>query len=275
MLVFNYLDYRLFLKKYIQNLPKKGRGEMNKMAAHMSIHPSLLSQIISLERNLTSEQAHLLCEYLGLTILETDYFINLVHFQRAGTAQLKNYFKDKLKILKESSLNLSKNIKQDLELNDEDKSIFYSHWHYMALWLYTSIDQGKKLEDIVNHFEISRERAMNILSFLVMKGLCQLENNLYVMGSQSIHVSSTSPHVYRHHLNWRIKSIEVTDKILNEDLMYTAPMAISKSDFMHIRSEFVKMIKEISTIAVDSKAEDLFYLGIDFFKIKNKKDDRV
>lgn len=114
----------------------------------------------------------------------------------------------------------------------------------------------------------SLERAFDILNFLLSIGLCDLSNGLYLMKSQSIHLEKGSPHLYRHHNNWRIKAIETTDKITNEELMYTAPMSVSKKDFAIIRQQLSDTIKSITDKAIDSEAEDLVYFGIDFFRIR-------
>src|SRR3990167_1956030 len=113
MSIFEYLDYRAFLRNYIDHLPKKGRGEINKMALFRSVHPSLLSQILSDQKNMSLEQAQLMAEYLGFTFQETEYFLCSVQFQRAGTTKLRVYFKEKLNVLQKSSLELSERVRSE------------------------------------------------------------------------------------------------------------------------------------------------------------------
>lgn len=52
------------------------------------------------------------------------------------------------------------------------------------------------------------------------------------------------------------------------EVMYTAPMSISRTDFTKIRSRLAEVIKEVTNTAIHSKAEDIVYFGIDFFWIK-------
>lgn len=268
MRIFNYKDYRTFLSNYIAELPKNGRGEINRIARHAGIHPSLLSQVLSESKNLGLEQAQLVCEYLDLTAPETEHFILMVQYQRAGSVKLQNYFKAKLHASQQASIELGQHVRQDKSLSDEEKSIFYSHWHYMAVWLFTSIKEGKTLDEVSAWFKISREHASEILQFLSKTELCLFENEKYKMGSQSIHLSRTSAHLVRHHTNWRLRAIEACDKISADEMMFTAPLSLSLADFKKIRSRFTEIIKEITDIAIESEAQALACFNLDFFWIK-------
>ena len=268
MNIFEFKDYRLFLKKKIYSLPKKGRGEINRIAKAAGVHPSLISQILMSEKNLSLEQAQLISEHFDLTNQENEYFLLLVQFQRAGTQKLQTYFEKKLTSLRITSIEISERVRQDRQLTEEEKSVIYSHWIYLSVWLYSSIGSGKTLYDVSQRFELTRERANEILSFLVHTRLCILENEIFKMGSQSIHISRESPHLYRHHTNWRLRAVEASDKISADELMYTAPMSISKSDFKKLRARLIEIIKEVTDMAIDSAAEEMVYFGLDFFWIK-------
>ena len=268
MNIYEYDDYRKFLRLYIAKLPKKGRGEINRLAQFSNVHPSLISQMLNGLKDLSIEQAQLVCEYLDLTNQETEYFLTLVQFQRAGTAKLRNYFKQKLISIKDQSLEISRRVKQDRELTEEEKSIFYSHWLYAAIWLLTSLPKGQSLDDVSGHFEISRERATEILHFLADTHLCVIESGRYKMGPQSIHLPRSSVHLTKHHTNWRLRAIEASDNIAQEELMYTAPLSVSKSDFAKIRKRLADVIKEITDQAIGSEAEAIACFNMDFFWIR-------
>lgn len=268
MSIFNFVDYRSFLRSHIENLPKNGRGEINRIASFVGVHPSLLIQVLSDTKNVSLEQAQLLCDYLGFTNQETDYFLCSVQLQRAGTVKLRAYFKENLNRLKNASIELSQRVRQDRNLTEEEKSIFYSHWLYAAIWLQTSLATGQSLDGIVDKFQISRERATQILHFLVDTQLCVSEQGRFRMGPQSIHLARGSVHISKHHTNWRLKAIDASDRIEPEELMYTAPISVSKSDFEKIRSRLADVIKEVTDVAIKSEAEQIACFNLDFFLIK-------
>jgi hypothetical protein len=211
----------------------------------------------------------LIGEYLQLTPPETDYLLCLAEYQRAGTSKLRHYFLEKLEAQKTSSVEISQRVRQDVQLNEEEKSIFYSHWGYAAVWLATSLHSGCTLEEIVVVLHLARERCVEILNFLVGTRLCVLKAGRYSMGPQSVHLARGSPHLPRHHTNWRLRAIEASDKISAEELMYTAPISISAADFKKIRERLAGVIKEVTEIAIPSEAEEIVCFNIDFFKFKS------
>jgi uncharacterized protein (TIGR02147 family) len=268
MTIFDFSDYRAYLRKYISLLPKKGRGSINRMASAMGVHPSLLSQVLADDKHLNLEQGQQLALYLGLADVEEDYFLTMILYQRAGTEALKKYHRKKLEALKQHANELVDQIKQDRKLGEEEKAVFFSHWHYNAVWLMTSIGEGKNLDEIVQNLQISRERAKGIIDFLVKSHLCIAGSGYFKMGPQSIHLERSSPFIFRHHTNWRLRALERNHQLSANELMYTGPISLSKADFEVIRNKLTEVIKNFTQTAVDSPAEDMACLNLDFFWIK-------
>lgn len=269
MSIFNFDDSRPFLKHYLTTLPSKGRGEATKIARHLRISTTLVSQVLAGEKSFTPEQAQALVEYLGLAGLEADHFQFMIHFERAGTKELKKYWRGKLDELKTKALNLSQRVQPAKNLTDQERSVFYSTALFSAIRLYTSVGKdGKSLAEIAERFEISRAKAADILKFLVETGLCRLEDDRYSMGSQSTHVELGSPHLMRHHSNWRVRAIRQSEELSEEELMYTSVVSLSRRDFNLLREEMVKYIKEFLKTVHASPAEEIACFNMDFFWIK-------
>jgi uncharacterized protein (TIGR02147 family) len=266
--VFEYTDYKEFLRDYIARLPKKGRGEINRIANFLNVHPTLLSQILGGTRDFSTEQIHKLCGYMGLQPLESDFLILLLQCDRAGTVELKKYYKTKIEELKKSSLSISNRLARHKTLSELERSVFYSSWTYLAVWLFTSVGKGQTIEAISQHFSVTRAHASEILNFLKTSQLCIEEDGFFKMRSQHIHLGFGSPFLARHHANWRMKSLERIDNLADEEMMFTSPFSISKKDFARIREEIVKLIKTTSSIIKDSPAENVACMNFDLFWIK-------
>ena len=99
-------------------------------------------------------------------------------------------------------------------------------------------------------------------------GLCIEEQGIYRLGDSHIHVSNESHFVVKHHLNFRIKSMQKMDTRDGNELFFTAPMSISKADFKIIREKLNLIVKEIVEVAKDSKSDQVTCLNIDFFKVE-------
>ena len=102
MIIFEFDDYKNFVNTRIIALPRKGRGEYQKIAEYLRVHATLISQIFKGPRELTLEQACELSTYLSLNALETDYFITLVEFRRAGSLKLKEILERRILSIKSS-----------------------------------------------------------------------------------------------------------------------------------------------------------------------------
>ena len=47
MTIFEFLDYKAFLKKFLRTRKTLGRGSMARLAEHINVHPTFISQVIS------------------------------------------------------------------------------------------------------------------------------------------------------------------------------------------------------------------------------------
>ncbi len=270
MSLFQYLNYRKYLRDYIHSLNKKGRGELTKIAAHLGVNTTLLSQVLSGSRDFSLEQTISLCAYLDLTDLETDYFSTLVQLERAGTEQLRNYLKKKLENLRKEGLKLSRRILHEKTLDDVSRAHFYASWIYSAIHLFTSTQEnGVSLEEISNRFRLSRAKVIEAMQFLINAGLCDEINNKFRMKVQSTFIEKGSPFLSRHHANWRMKSIQKSESIADTEMIYTSQVSLSRRDFDHIREGLSQFVKDAMKRVVDSPPEDLACLNIDWFWIES------
>ena len=269
MSLFQFKDSKSYLRYYIAHLPKKGRGEISRMAHHLRVSTTLVSQVLSGEKFFTAEQALILTQYLGLIGVEADFFTYLIQAERAGSKDLKLYWNNKLKDIREQSLKISSRVAVDQTLKEEDRAVFYSTPLYSAIRLFTSVEQkGKSLDEICNRFELSRSKASLMLKFLIEKNLCVEKNNRYHIGAQRTHLEQGSPHLLRHHSNWRIRAIRQSEDLTDQELMYTAPVSLSRKDFEGLREEMALFIKSFLDRVHASPAEDIACFNLDFFWIK-------
>ena len=234
--IFNSKNTKDLLNSRRKSLPKRGHGESRRIALALGVSTTLISHIMSGERTLTPEQTAKLAEYLSLLPLETDYLMTLNQHERAGSVALKKYWKEKLESLKKESKVISKRIDAKRSLTDEECAIFYSHPFFSAIRLWTSTSAaGKRLDEITGRFELSRTKALKIINFLLTTGLLIQDADKYKMGTLSTHLESNSLHLQRHSANWRLKAIQYSQDLNEDELMFTSPVSLSKNDFEILR----------------------------------------
>ena len=266
-IVFNCSTFHQFLVMGIENNTDLKRGEKKSISDFLGIHPTLLSQILSRSRTFSEEQVFLLGEYFGLTDLENDYISTLHQIENCQSKIFKAKLIRKKEELKRKSLNLSERVERDKILTEEEKSIFYSTWHYSAVRMLTSLEGGIAKDEIAERLDIEKKKVAEILDFLTRLGLCTLEKGRYHLGISRTHVEKNSPYYRQHHINWRLKSIQGLDKLVDEDLTFTSPTSISREDFELLREQMVKLIQDFYSTAKVSKAEEVYCFNLDFFKI--------
>lgn len=266
-----YANYRTFIRDHLAQRAPRGRGEIAKLAEFMRVHPTFVSQVLAGVKDFNMEQSFAVANFLELTKVERKYFLLLVQRDRAGTKDLKDYFKTELAEIKTTLLMVSKRLKDHRSLSDEDRAIFYSSWLYAGVRLYCSIEPGKNLEEVCIYFGIGRKKALGILEFLASKDLVLEEKGRFKLGTLHTHLPSDSPFIIRHHMNWRTKALQGHEGLSSEELAFTAPMSIAKKDFEKIREKIMTCIKDSIDVAKESEAEDLAFLNIDWMWVKPRE----
>lgn len=264
-------NYRVFVREFLRRKSPKSRGEIAKLASHLGVHPTFVSQVLAASKDFNLEQGYAVTSYLNLTEVERNYFICLIQRDRAGTVELKGFFQEHLNAIRKSLLSTSNRLPKHRTLDEAQKAVFYSSWIYSAIRLYCSVGKGKTVEDVSENFQISRIKATEILNFLTETGLCIVEDDKYRLGSQHTHLEATSPFILRHHMNWRSKAMQRHENVSAKELILTAPFSISRKDFEKVREKILECVKENFEIIKSSPAEDVAFLNIDFLWLNWKE----
>jgi uncharacterized protein (TIGR02147 family) len=268
MRVFEFESYKRYVNARISSLPKKGRGEFRRISSALKMHTTLVSQIFRGEaKNLSFEQACELCEYLGLTDLETDYFLKLVQMERAGTERSRKLLRKQLAALRAQAEQVASRLPQRKELTDAERAIFYSSWRYSAVRLATSIKGLHSIDQIAERFMISKAEARAIVDFLLATGLCIEKDGEIHMGPKNTHTEAGSPLAVRHHTNWRLRAVQRIEKLGPQELAFTAPVSIAKKDMAKIRARILEMIEDVAKTVKASEPEQLACLSIDWIEV--------
>jgi hypothetical protein len=135
--------------------------------------------------------------------------------------------------------------------------------------LFCSLEiQGQTLESIMNKFNLSRIKALQMLDFLCEARLCEQKGDSYFMGQQRTYIDRGSIYFQKHHLNWRLKSIEKSEHLADDEKLYTVTMGISETDYQKLKDEVAKLLSSFSKIIENSdKADQLVCFNCDLFKI--------
>lgn len=263
--IFSFNSYVDYIKHNI-NDNEAVYGYKAKLADIIGIQRSYLSLILSNKANLTLEQAERLTRFWKLNAAETEFFMDMVNRDKAGTTELKNFYNNKLATLKKSTHTLSKrfNIKS---INLEAQSMYYSSWLYSAVHiLLTTPEYNSDVSKIAQRLATSVEVITRITKDLESIGLIKKEKNKWVLTNLAIHIGNDSAFNSINHSNWRQRAI-IDSQQNNLGLHYTAVYSLSIHDMEKIKFMILELIEKTRQIVPKSKEEEVICFTCDFFQI--------
>lgn len=264
--IFQFDDYRAFIKAYVAMLPKGGRGFYRKLSSDLKTNTVTISQIMAGKRSFNMDQGYHLTEIFGLGETEARYFQCLVQIDLAGSERLKKHLRSNLKVLKKEARDLKKVLHQSTEVSENAKAVFYSDWVYSALRILCAIDSDLSAQQFADKLDLSTERVSEAIRFLLENGLLERTKDGLRVRMKSTHLEASSPLIKSRQLSWRIKAAEYMESD-TEQFFYTGPCSISHEDYEEFRNELVQLIKSFSERVSRTKAQRLACLNIDFFRL--------
>lgn len=265
--LYNYNGYRPYIIARFREMPKAGHGQSLKLAGHLAVHTTLVSQVLKGTKSFTLEQASLTAEFLGLTENETEYFLLLVQLDRAGNESLRKNLGRRLRQLRSDSENLDDRVTSDRKLSEELKAVYYSDWIYSAVRQLIAIKGFENTDAIASYLGFPAKRVKTVVEFLLKAGLCVEEKGKLKIGVKSTHLDQSSPWSRVHHVNWRQRAVETLHREEPSRLNYTCPMTLSAEDARKLREMILKFLEEVDKLIEPSVSEELHCLNIDWFKI--------
>lgn len=264
--IYDFLNYREFLRYWIDHYPDGSWGLLGKMAEALGVSPSMISLVLKGDKTLTPEQSMAMCEFMLLNEKETDYFFLLVDFDRAGLHTLKKRIEKKIKESRQAANQLKNRIKTDKELSDEAKAQYYSHWYYTGIRNLIAIDGVNTIQQIAQRTQLPPHLVSKVVEFMLENNLCKKEKDKLTYNFAHTHLDANSPFVSRHHQNWRQYAFSKMDANLHEDLFFTSPMSLSVEAAKEIRRLLPNLIENVKKIAGPSDSETTYCLNIDWFE---------
>ena len=265
-LIFDFDSSREYLSHRLEVMPNGGYGQMSRLAEHMNVHSSLVSQIFSGRKSLTIDMAAQVAQYFALGPLETDYFLALVQHERAGTQVLRGAMRRSLDALKSRAADVRQTIVVERALSEQERAVFYSSWTYAAFRQLCAIGRGMDVPSLARILDLPQSAVLHVAEFLVSTGLCIKDGTKYRVGPSSTYIERSSPWARVHHRNWRDRALVAMDYERDADLFYTSPVSLSRADAHHVRRAIADLIQRVNAIVDPSSSEVARCLSIDWFQ---------
>jgi len=100
MSVFLYENYKEALRYVIRTQSANKRGVFRRLAEHLGVHATLISQIISGDKDFSEVQLFSVCDHFGIGHLEKQYLWALLQIDRAGSLAIRKHYLELKKHIK-------------------------------------------------------------------------------------------------------------------------------------------------------------------------------
>ncbi|MBL7546029.1 MAG: TIGR02147 family protein [Bdellovibrionaceae bacterium] len=267
IVLFNYQDYRQYLRDYIADLRRLERGIQTKIADALSCQPAYVSKVLAGDAHFSLEQAERASQFCNHSDDEKHFFILLTQYTRAGTPALQKYFAKQLEELRLKNKSLKEHMKLEKVSDFETQLRYYEHWSIAAIHVLLTIPEFRTRSAIATKLNISMNDANAAIDFLKSKNMIQESGGLLSVGHVGLHLGADSPVIKLHHNNWRLKSMDSIARSNPDDLHYSSVVSLSNKDREHFREELLKWIVTFRNGITASKEETLAAIGIDFYSV--------
>lgn len=267
--IFEFSDYKSFLIAKEQEVSNIHRGFRSRIAETLKCQNAYISQVLNTQSDFSLEQAFKIGRFLKLGEIETRYFLLLVELARAGTEELREYFKKDISILrsKHYNLNLENQSNRAKELSLEQQQIFYSSWLFPFIQLLISLPKYNSKNKVIEVLKLDEKIVSEVILFLISTGLVNENNGELSTGLTQIHLSRDSSLINQHHTNWRISAINSLVEKSNDDIHYSTISSLSYKDAEKLKVKFLSLIEDYTKAIIVSKEETIYNFNLDFYSM--------
>lgn len=263
--LFRFQDYRLFLRDVIKASP---RGFQAKLASAMGCQAIYLIRSLKGEAQLTEEQGYRAAQFLDLTEIETEYFLDILRLAKASDPDLVVYLRKRLIEKTEAAREISQRVKGKVLVSSLEAQIeYYSSWKPSILHLATSCAHLQTDAALAERFSLDLNEVREIMGFLKDSGLVTVKNGKYQFSGASIHLPKGSSLHKVFQRGRRDLVIHALGEPQKESLHFSSAFATSKRHCDEIRSALLSLIERIHRELPRTESEDLQILAMDFCKV--------
>ena len=262
--IFQFQSYRAYLKERLEALGPKS-GQKRKAAEALAVHTTFISQVVLGKADLSLDQGERMNLFLKHNDFESEYFINLIIYERAVDPSLKNRYEAKITKWQSEADQIKSRIKPTFEVSEADQEKFYSSTIFSLLHILASIPEYQNRKALVSVAGHPPEITNEAIDFLIGVGVLKTSNDRIVHGEKHVHLGRGSKIIKQHHSNWRLATVQHLGFSKREDLHYSLAFSCSDKDAAKIRESLLEHLKSMTQTIEKSKEEKAFVYCFDFY----------
>lgn len=264
---FEYKSYRDFLKNLCATSDAK-RGFQSQLSRAAGCQAAYFSQVLKQKVHLTEDQIYALSEDLDFSSAETNFFILLLRYEKAGTEKLREYILKEIDLARANQDRLSARVIADqIVYSEEDLAKYFASWIPSVIHVATSSDRFRNVEQIAQRLGLSQKDTKDVLTFLAKKGWVKQIGQEYHYSSGNIHIVKESPlhstmQVTRRHLV--LNSIAQCSP---ESIHYSSVFTLDRKSYEELKKISASFIQKSAKQINDGGTDELYTLTLDLFQV--------
>ena len=265
--LFTFKSYLDFLRADIA-ANSQLRGYQSRLSEVAGCQRSYFSQVIKGRTIMTTEQAFCLTSFWQVSELETEYFLTLIHRERAGSAKLRTHYDRQLARLASDSESIARRTNAST-LSEHGVQEYYATWYWVAIHMLISAPGFDTARKIAARLNLDEAQVVHCLARLTSLGI--IAKNVGSAGWSptlvDLHLANSSPMSKINHANWRRRALEDLDGAADNSLHYTAVFALSRADAAVIREDLLSRVVQLRKQIIPSPSEDIYAFNLDWFRV--------
>ncbi len=264
--VFDYKDYREFLRSLVQNRQIRGKTQVE-LAKAMNCQAAYLSQVLGDRAELTEDHGMKLCIYLEFNDAETEYFLLILRISRAGTKPLLSYLEQQRDRLQQLHHELSSRISSEKNEETNELNIYYcSSWIPSVIHTATSCETLQTSVAIAQRFRLEKGLVEYHLQILEKYLLVSFQEHRWVFQGRSTHFTKNSALDQIFQLSRRMLALNSLSNRLPQDIHYSVVFSANQETVNRIRDLLFDSIEKMHKQVEPSPSEDVYSACIDLFR---------
>lgn len=269
MRIYDFSDYKAYLKALIEKKSKKSHGYKAELARAANCPQSLISQVLHTKVHLSPDHGLALTTHWGFTSDERDYFLHLIQLSRASTREMRAYLEERLKEIRLRNEDLSTRFRQPRIENSQQEWSYFTNWIFASVHMLLTVPGFQKPHAIAQRLNVPQQLVENVLNALAQMQLVKEplkdQEEKWFATQASIHLSKHSPASAVNHFIWRQRAMDDVYRGDERSVHYTTLHTLSVEDAKRMRALLLECIEKTRKIAAPSKEETLIAFSCDWF----------
>ncbi len=255
-----------------QSRETRGRGVTRELATALAVHTTFISQVVNERAAFSSDQALAYCRFFKMSAIETDYFVELVSFGRAGTPRARSYFETRMKQIQKQHADLKSRWSNRSQTLGAEEATYFGSWATQVVHAALQLEKCHTAETIATHLGFPIADVRFALGLLCDMNLVTKKNTpsgaRWETTTRFLHLGKESPVIRHFHSQWRQRaSQEFLRPMGPEGFHYSGALTFSVDAEPEIRGILIAALDRVMKAIEPSPAEDVYGLNLDLFSL--------